>query len=449
MTLPRSLKLQAKAGESFMRYDAVVVGAGPAGSSAALHMAKNGLRVMLLERGEFPGSKNMFGGVIYTQPTAEIVPEFWREAPLERVVTRDNLWLLGQDSAVEIGFTGLRFAKAPYNKFTANRPLFDRWLAEKAVQAGTILKTSTTARDLLYEKKTRKGPVRGVVLDDETWIEADMVILAEGVHASLAQKAGLMGKTQDEFFSLWIREVISLPAGTIEERFLLEKNEGAVLAILGYPTTQAVGLAGIFTNKESLSVTLGMPVNKIAENRVYLADLLTRLKDHPYVRRLVSGGQSEGYSAHLIPRGGPAAMPKFYSDGIMVVGDAAIMISGRRGSDLAMLSGKMAGETAVQARARQDYSAGMLRDYERKLERSFFMKNIRHAADTVKYYDRFGDADYLVNTSANDLSYEYFRVGMETDEEKIKKMSGLVLDKQSPVKSINDLLAGLGNWGVL
>lgn len=101
-----------------MRYDAVVVGAGSAGSSAALHMAENGLRVMLLERGEFPGSKNMFGGVIYTQTTAEIVPEFWREAPLERAVTRDNLWLLGQDSAVEIGFTGLRFAKAPYNKFT-------------------------------------------------------------------------------------------------------------------------------------------------------------------------------------------------------------------------------------------------------------------------------------------------------------------------------------------
>jgi electron transfer flavoprotein-quinone oxidoreductase len=431
-------------------FDAVVVGAGPAGSSAALHMAKNGMRVALLERGDYPGSKNMFGGMIYSKATAEIVPEYWQEAPLERHITRDALWFLEQDSAVEVGFTGLRFGKAPYNKSTALRPRFDRWLANKAVDAGAVLEVKATVHKLLYEKKAiGRGAVRGVVLDDGSTVEGDLVILAEGVMASLTKEAGLVKPTTDTKLSLWIREIISLPREKIEDRFLLEKNEGAVLAMLGYPTTQAIGLAGIFTNSDSISVTVGMPINKIKSNRVSLPDLLTRLKEHPFVRRLLAGGRSESYQAHMIPQGGRAAQPRFYSDGLMVAGDAAIMISGRHGTDLAMLSGKAAAETAVHARAKQDFSAGILKSYKRRLESTFFMKNINRAADTVTYYNEHSDADYLLNTVVNDLSYEFFRVALETDAEKIKKMSGMVLDKQPPAKTIMDLFIGLQNWGVL
>lgn len=431
-------------------YDAIVVGAGSAGASAALHMAANGLHVALLERGDYPGSKNMFGGVVYTDPTAEIVPGFLQEAPLERVITRDNLWMLDKDSAVEIGFTGLRFANSPTNKISALRPLFDRWLADKAVQAGAILQTQAVVSDVLREKKTLgRGAVNGVILEDGSKIQADVVVIAEGVRASLAKKTGMGKKVKTKDLSLWIREVISLPAEKIEDRFLLEKNEGAVLAIIGYPTTQIVGLAGVVTNRDSIALSLGMSLNKIVDSRVNLPDLLTRLKEHPYVRRLVQGGKPEGYSAHMIPMGGPALMPRFYDDGIMITGDAAIMISGRRGSDLAMLTGKMAADTAVQARAKQDFSAGMLKNYEGKLKNSFFMKNIQGAADRLSYFNNYGDSDYLVNTTANEMAYEFFRVGTETDDEKIKKMVSIVKDNQSPAKTLTDFLAGMRNWGVL
>jgi electron transfer flavoprotein-quinone oxidoreductase len=432
------------------RYDAIVVGAGPAGSSAALHMASSGLKVLMVERGDFAGSKNMFGGVIYREPTAEIVPEFWQEAPLERVVTRDSLWLLDNDSAVEVGFTGLSFARSPYNKFTVLRPDFDRWLASKAQQAGAGLLLKTVVRNLLYEKKMiGRGPVCGVVLDDGESLAADIVVLAEGVHASLAKKAGLADRTEAKHLSLWVREVISLPPEKIQDRFLLEENEGAVLAMLGYPITDTIGLAGIFTNRDTVSLTMGMLISKITETGVSLPELMGRLKRHPYVRRLIAGGRTAAYSAHMIPKGGYAAMPTLFDDGVLVAGDAAIMISGRHGSDLAMLSGKMAAETAVQARARQDYSAAFLKGYKRKLEHSYFVRDMRRAPDTMKYYERYGDADYLINTVANDLSYEYFRAGMETAEEKVKKMTAIVSDKQPPFKSIGDLLAGLQNWGVL
>ena len=431
-------------------FDAVVVGAGPAGSAAALQMARNGLRVALFERGSYPGSKNMFGGVLYTESTAQIVPEFWNEAPLERIVTRDTLCFLDYDSAVDLGFTGLRFGKAPYNKITAMRPHFDRWLAKKAVEAGAVLQTDTLVRHLLYGKKTMgRGPVCGVILDDGSKVQADLVILAEGVSAFLTKEAGLVKPTPAKQLSLWVREVISLPKEKIEDRFHLENNEGAVLAMLGHPTTQAVGLSGIFTNRESISLLLGMPVDKICQNRLILPDLLARLKEHPYVRRLISGGKSESYAAHLIPLGGKSAQPKFYADGLMVAGDAAVMISGRRGSDLAMLSGIAAADTAVHARAKQDYSANILKSYEKRLAGSFYMKNIQKATDTVSYYAEKSDADYLINTTVNDLAYEFFRAGMDTDEEKIAKMTGLVLNKQSHAKTLLDFYVGSLNWGVM
>jgi electron transfer flavoprotein-quinone oxidoreductase len=144
------------------RYNAIVVGAGPAGSAAALIMAQNNLSVALLERGKYPGAKNMFGGSIYREPTELIVPQFWKEAPLERAVISDELWFLDQTSAVKIGFSDLRFGMEPYNKFNVLRSDFDRWLANKARQAGANLFTETVVRDLIYEpvgltKKKKSG----------------------------------------------------------------------------------------------------------------------------------------------------------------------------------------------------------------------------------------------------------------------------------------------------
>ena len=67
-------------------FDAIVVGAGPAGITAAREMAKAGLSVVVLERGQFPGAKNVWGGILYRQPTEEMVPGFEAEAPLERPI---------------------------------------------------------------------------------------------------------------------------------------------------------------------------------------------------------------------------------------------------------------------------------------------------------------------------------------------------------------------------
>ena len=85
------------------QFDAIVVGAGPAGVAAAITIARAGLSVVLFERGERPGQKNVLGGVMYGRMLADVVPEFWREAPIERVVTDERVWLATGDSAVSLG----------------------------------------------------------------------------------------------------------------------------------------------------------------------------------------------------------------------------------------------------------------------------------------------------------------------------------------------------------
>lgn len=68
--------------------DAVVVGAGPAGSAAALALARAGRSVILVERGPFPGSKNVYGGVVYARVLDDVLPGWWERVPVQRWVVR-------------------------------------------------------------------------------------------------------------------------------------------------------------------------------------------------------------------------------------------------------------------------------------------------------------------------------------------------------------------------
>ena len=373
-----SIAIPSSGGRTMKKYDAIVVGAGPAGAAAAYIMAQKGLSVLLLERGKHPGSKNMFGGTIYARATEAIIPEFWREAPIERAITNDELWLMEKDSAFKFGFNGLRFGKVPYNKFSVLRTIFDRWFANKAVEAGATLVNNLLVTDLVFEKKGLLGKrIVGVRLDSGDEVKADVVILAEGVNAFLTKKAGLRSDLPPHTMTLYVKEIIALPSEKIEDRFQLEKNEGSTIGVIGYPTAGAVGKGGLWTNKESVSIVVGAYLDEIIKKKLSPAILLKRFKEHPLIGRLLKGGKRIEYLAHMIPKGGYKFIPELYADGVIVIGDAAVMISGRHGTDLAMLSGKFAGETVVQAKAKGDFTSKMLVNYQHKLNNSFFMEDIK------------------------------------------------------------------------
>lgn len=431
------------------RFDAIVVGAGPGGSASALTLAQNNMSVLLLERGEFPGAKNVFGGTIYRQPTELLVPAFWNEAPLERPIVSDELWFMDTDSAVKIGFTGLKFAKPPYNKFTVLRSKFDRWFAEKARQAGARLVTNTLVKDIIFENTGLVGKkAAGVLLDSGDRIYSDIIIIAEGASGNLVEKAGLRGKMTPEDITLYVKEILELSPGKIEERFNLEKDEGAILGMVGYPASGAIGKGAIFTNKDSLSIMVGVYLNQIIAKRLNPFLLLERFKKHPLIKRLIEGARTVEFQSHTLPKGGYEQIPQLSAPGILVVGDAALMISGRRGTDLAMLTGKFAGETAAQAKAAQNFSKGLLANYERKVNTSFFMKDMEAGKGSKKYYERYSDADFLLSKAINNSAYEYFTVDLLPFTQKLDKIIGQFKNMQPLPKTISDIYHGYLHWGV-
>lgn len=351
--------------------DVIVVGGGPAGISAAITIARAGKNVILIERGKFSGSKNVFGGAIYTQPTKEIFPYFEKTAPLDRKTITHKYIICAPEESTSINYN---CAKKEANSYSVIRAKFDRWMAKEAQKEGVVLVTETLVTELLI----KENKVVGVITELEEYF-ADIVILADGVNSLLAKQIGLRKEIKPQDVALGVKEVIKLPKEVIEARFNLEDGEGCVTEVFGAPMLGMLGLGFIYTNKESISIGLGVSLEELAEKKIKPYELLDEFKSHPTIAPLLKGGELIEYSAHLIPEGGYKKLPKLYTDGVMVTGDSAMLVNNLHweGTNLAMTSGKLAGEVAIEAINKKDFSANTLALYQKKMENSFVIKDLK------------------------------------------------------------------------
>jgi len=355
-------------------FDVVVVGAGPAGATAALVLARAGKRVCLLERGPFPGSKNMYGGVIYARVLDELIPRWWEEAPIQRWVTRRGTMVLTEHQSVTVDYRTTAWGDAPYNGATALRPDFDAWLAGHAEAAGAVVVCSTTAVGLL---KDRAGQICGVRTDrPDGDLTASVVIACDGVNSFLAKEAGLYPDVSPDNYTLGAKEVLALPREEIEKRFGLRGHEGADFEIVG--CTQGIAGGGfLYTNLDTISVGVVLSVSELAAAKVRPEELIAGLKRHPSIAPFVEGGELKEYSAHLIPEAGLSMMPELIGDGILVAGDAAAMCLAAgiwlEGVNFAIGSGQAAGEAAIDALRSGDASTTGLAGYRRRIEANFVL----------------------------------------------------------------------------
>lgn len=421
----------------------IVVGAGPAGIACAVTVARAGKEVVLIERGKFSGSKNVFGGAIYAQPTREIFPDFEKTAPLERRNIEHKFAILGENDG-----TVVSYRKNDTVSYSVIRGKFDRWMAEEAQKEGVILVEETVVKDLIVED----GCVVGVRTELEEYY-ADIVVLADGVNSLLAKQIGLRDDIKPEDVALSVKEVFKLPEEVINDRFHVNSDEGCIYEIFGGPMLGMLGLGFLYTNKDSVSIGLGVALNELVENSQRPHELLDKLKQHPEIAPLLKGGELLEYSAHLIPEGGYKKIPALFADGVMVCGDASMFVNNMHweGTNLAMMSGKFAGETAVIALGKGDFSSQSLSRYQEMLEESFVIKDLRTYQDLMPlvagrktefldYYLKKVNSFFEMFTSVDSVpkrqKYHKFIKSIFTD----RKLSDLFKDGWAVIKLLWSIL---------
>jgi electron transfer flavoprotein-quinone oxidoreductase len=266
----------------------IVVGAGPAGITAALRLAQKGLKVILLERGTVPGEKNMFGGMLPHCPIVEeLLPRFRQEAPWERHVVKRTLCLLSEASAASFIFESKTFDNPPYSGYTVYRPVFDRWYAQKACEAGASLLTGCLVEELLTDGKSIGGIRIG---RDGGELKAPVTIVCDGVLSLLAQKAGLRKSPEPHALALGVKALFRLKEEEINERFGLVRDQGCSQEFIG--CTKGIRGGGfIYTQTQTLSAGLVLHLDSLKKNGIAPYNLFEQFLAFDPVRKLLKGAR--------------------------------------------------------------------------------------------------------------------------------------------------------------
>jgi len=428
------------------KFDCIVVGAGIAGLAAAMILARNNMKFLLIEKGEFAGAKNVSGGVLWGSDLAKLVPEYWEEEDggWERYINHRRLTFMDEQSAFSIDFKSSHFNETPYTGVVILRSKFDRWLANKVQEEidksdyamDSFIATNIKVDEILMEDDKAVGIRTG-----EEEFHADSVILAEGVNNLLTRQVGL----QDDYVPAdhmltGIKEVIRYDQKTLEDRFQLNGLSGMSNEFLGFATDGVEGGGFLYTNRDTISLGLVAGIKDMREKEKSPHDILNHFKSHPAVQDMIQGGEVIEYSAHVVSSGDKRVMPKeLYKDGLLLCGESAnlLMNAGKaiQGMDYAMRSGILGAETIVKAKERDDYSSQTLKDYRQALEDSYVMKDINNFQDAVHMLhspEMFKDVPNLVC----DFGRKFFTI----DNEPTKKSRRMLSESIKKHSSYWDLM---------
>lgn len=388
-------------------FDAVIVGAGPAGATAAYVLAKAGANVLVVERGNYAGAKNMTGGRLYAHSLERIMPGFAQEAPVERRVVNEKVSFLTEKSGVTLDYRNGELQEALEESYTVLRGPFDQWLIGKAEEAGAQVVPGIRVEKVLRDEA---GKVCGIEADGDV-IDAKCVIIAEGVNAILTEQLGMASRPCDpSTVAVGAKELLEFPEGEVGRRFGLSGNDGTAWLFAGSPSNGLMGGGFIYTNKDTVSVGVVCGLAHIGESSKSVPEMLEDFKNHPAVKPLIEGGRLIEYSGHVVPEAGIHMCPKLYGPGVLVVGDAAGLCINQgftvRGLDLAISSGELAANAVLEAIKRSDFSEKTLRIYETQLRQSWVGHDLELYKDLPHFFENkriFNDYPKLASGVMRDM----------------------------------------------
>ncbi|MCI7551732.1 MAG: FAD-dependent oxidoreductase [Actinomycetaceae bacterium] len=364
-------------------FDVIVVGGGCAGTVAAYVAAKKGKSVLLIERGEHPGSKNMTGGRLYAHSLRKLLDTYaegeveWSDIPFERKITHERIALMDPHSNFTIDFTSKELGLDGNDSYSVLRSRFDQWLADLAESAGAEIIPGIPVETLLRKED---GTVYGVRAGDDE-LTAHVVIDAEGTNSLLAERDLGVPRLEPHEVAVGIKHVYELAPEQIEDRFLLPEGEGAAMLYVGDCTHGVVGGGFVYTNTDTISLGLVATVSELQKSNTTIYQALADFEKHPAVAPLIRGAELVEHSGHLVPEGGYDSVPEYVFDGALLAGDTMRLVMNLgyqvRGMDFAIASGQFAAEAACEAIDREDVSAAGLATYRTKLENSFVLADLK------------------------------------------------------------------------
>lgn len=379
-----------------MEFDVLIVGAGPAGLSAACKIRQlseqtgQDISVCVVEKGSEVGAHILSGAVFEPRALNELFPD-WKErgAPLHTEVTGDEIFFFtGAESAIKVPNFAAPKTMHNHGNYIISLGNLCRWLAEQAEGMGAEIYPGFAASEVLYNDDGSVGGVitgdMGVGHDGEQTanyvpgmeLRAKYTLFSEGCRGHLGkrliEKFNLSEGRDPQHYGIGIKEIWDIPA---------EKHQpGLVMHTTGWPLSENGAAGGSFLyHLENNQVYVGL-ITDLCYDNPYLSPFeeFQRYKTHPEVAKFLEGGKRVAYGARAIAKGGLQSLPKMTFPGGLLIGcDAGTLNFAKiKGSHTAMKSGLLAAEVVHKALTQDAKTGQELTEYTQAFENSWLFEEL-------------------------------------------------------------------------